>query len=100
MNNEVRSTIVSHLEGMMADGTIKPEGVIGLTKFLDEIIDGINKDTIEILSKKIRDWEETMGDDDKSLYTLGLRQAVDTLRGLFPKHAREYKPLDEEDFRS
>jgi hypothetical protein len=40
-----------------------------------------------------------MGEDDKSLYTLGIRQAVDVLRGDSPTHAKEYKPLDEEDFR-
>ena len=100
MNNEVRSIIVSYLEGMMMNGSIKPEAVPSLTRFLDEVISEVNEELIEELVKKIKDWEDTMGEDDKSLYTLGIRQAVDVLRGDSPTHAKEYKPLDEEDFRT
>lgn len=100
MDNEVRSTIVSYLEGMMMDGTLKPEAVPALTRFLDEVLDGVNDDVINILIAKVKDWEDTMGQDDKSLYTLGIRQAIDVVRGNKPTHAKEYKPLDEEDFRS
>jgi len=99
MNKDVRSIIVSYLEGMMMDGSIKPEAVPPLTRFLDEVTSGINEELIEELVKKIKDWEDTMGEDDRSLYTLGIRQAVDVLRGDSPAHAKEYKPLDEEDFR-
>jgi hypothetical protein len=99
MNNQVRSTIVSYLEGMMMDGSIKPEAVPALTRFLDEVISEGNEDLIKTLVGKIQDWENTMGENDKSLYTLGIRQAVDVLRGDSPTHAKEYKPLDEEDFR-
>jgi hypothetical protein len=99
MNNQVRSTIVSYLEGMMMDGSIKPEAVPALTRFLDEVVSEGNEDLIKTLVQKIQDWEDTMGEDDKSLYTLGIRQAVDVLRGDSPTHAKEYKPLDEEDFR-
>jgi hypothetical protein len=41
-----------------------------------------------------------MDGDDKSLYTLGLRHGVDAIRGLAPTNSKEYKPIDEEDFRS
>ena len=100
MSNDVRSTIVSHLEGLMMNGDIKPEAVPSLTRFLDDVISNVNEDLIETLVGKIKDWEDTMGEDDKSLYTLGIRQAVDVLRGDNFNHAKEYKPLDEEDFRS
>jgi hypothetical protein len=29
----------------------------------------------------VREWEETMGDEDKSFYSLGLRRAIDVLNG-------------------
>lgn len=99
MSKEFRSIIVSHLEGMMMNGSIKPEAVPALTRFLDEVVSGINEDLIKTLVTKIKDWEDTMGDEDKSLYTLGIRQAVDVLRGDKFEHAKEYKPLGEEDFR-
>ena len=55
---------------------------------------------IETLANKIRNWENTMDGDDKSLYTLGLRHGIDAIRGLTPSNSREYKPIDEEDFRA
>jgi hypothetical protein len=99
MNKDARSTIVSYLEGMMMDGSIKPEAVPSLTRFLDDVLNEGNEELIKTLVGKIKDWEDTMGENDKSLYTLGIRQAVDVLRGDSPAHAKEYKPLDEEDFR-
>lgn len=99
MNKDARYTIVSHLEALMRDGSIKPEVVPSLIKFLDDATSENNEKLIKALVEKIKDWEEAMGEDDKSLYTLGIRQAVDVLRGDSPAHAKEYKPLDEEDFR-
>jgi hypothetical protein len=83
----------------MKDGSIKPEVVPSLIRFIDNATSEKNEDLIKTLVQKIQDWEDTMGEDDKSLYTLGIRQAVDVLRGDSPTHAKEYKPLDEEDFR-
>jgi hypothetical protein len=99
MNKDARYTIVAHLEALMRDGSIKPEVVPSLIRFIDNATSEKNEDLIKTLVQKIQDWEDTMGEDDKSLYTLGIRQAVDVLRGDSPTHAKEYKPLDEEDFR-
>jgi hypothetical protein len=99
MNKDARYTIVAHLEALMRDGSIKPEVVPSLIKFIDNATSEKNEDLIKTLVQKIQDWEDTMGEEDKSLYTLGIRQAVDVLRGDSPTHAKEYKPLDEEDFR-
>lgn len=100
MNKDARYTIVSHLEALMMDGSIKPEAVPSLIRFLDDMANENQEELIKTLVGKIKDWEDTMGEDDKSLYTLGIRQAVDILRGDSPTHAKEYKPLDEEDFRT
>jgi hypothetical protein len=54
----------------------------------------------DVLTNKIRNWESTMEGDDKSLYTLGLRHAIDAIKGLEPTNFKEYKPIEEEDFRS
>ena len=100
MNKDARYTIVSHLEALMMDGSIKPEVVPSLLRFLDDVANENTEELIKTLVEKIKDWEDAMGEDDKSLYTLGIRQAVDIIRGDSPTHAKEYKPLDEEDFRS
>jgi hypothetical protein len=99
VNSNARSTIVSYLEELMLGGYIQSEVVPNLTKFIDDVVSKANEEVIKALVKKIKDWEDTMGDDDKSLYTLGMRQTVDVLRGDAPNHAEEYKPLDEDDFR-
>ncbi len=36
------------------------------------------------LTELIKDWEEKMSDDDKTLYSLGLRRALDIVRGDSP----------------
>lgn len=99
MNKDARYTIVAHLEALTRDGSIKPEAVPSLMRYLDDATSENNEKLIKVLVEKIKDWEDAMGEDDKSLYTLGIRQAVDVLRGDLPTHAKEYKPLDEEDFR-
>lgn len=99
MNNEIMSTVITHLETMMIDGAIKPEAVPSLVRFLEDILGGMNEDIIKILTDKVTDWEDSMGENDKSLYTLGIRQAIDVLRGDKFNHAKEYKPLNSEDFR-
>jgi hypothetical protein len=51
-----------------------------------------NKDNalVEIISSLIKDWEEAMGPEDRSFYTLGLRRVIDIIRN------EEYKPLDKD----
>lgn len=36
------------------------------------------------LTDLIKDWEEKMSDDDRTLYSLGLRRALDIVRGESP----------------
>jgi hypothetical protein len=36
------------------------------------------------LTDLIKDWEEKMSDDDRTLYSLGLRRALDVVRGESP----------------
>jgi hypothetical protein len=37
------------------------------------------KEITETLEKMVKDWEEGLGPDDKSLYSLGLRRALDII---------------------
>lgn len=43
---------------------------------------------VEHLKTLIKQWEEVTGQDDTSLYSLGLRHAVDILRGVDPTGIR------------
>jgi hypothetical protein len=73
------------------DASVVPE----LIGFLDEVFDTWEKSIIKELGQKVLAWEAAMGDEDKSLYTLGIRHSIDAIKGL-PQN--EYQPIGE-DFR-
>ena len=95
VNKDVRKVYVDHLQSMVYWKTIDASVVPELLKFLDEVFDTWEKSIIKELGQKVLAWEAAMGDDDKSLYTLGIRHSIDAIKGV-PKN--EYQPIGE-DFR-
>jgi hypothetical protein len=95
VNKNVRKVYVDHLQSMVYWKTIDASVVPELLKFLDEVFDTWEKSIIKELGQKVLAWESAMGDDDKSLYTLGIRHSIDAIKGL-PQN--EYQPIGE-DFR-
>jgi len=95
INKDVRKVYVDHLQSMVYWKTIDASVVPELLKFLDEVFDTWEKSIIKELGQKVLAWESAMGDDDKSLYTLGIRHSIDAIKGL-PQN--EYQPIGE-DFR-
>jgi hypothetical protein len=95
VNKDVRKVYVDHLQSMVYWKTIDASVVPELLKFLDEVFDTWEKSIIKELGQKVLAWESAMGDDDKSLYTLGIRHSIDAIKGL-PQN--EYQPIGE-DFR-
>jgi hypothetical protein len=52
---------------------------------INRILENWEEDIVDRLSGRIRDWEMIMdGELDGTLYTLGLRQAIDVVRGVEP----------------
>ena len=95
VNKNVRKVYVDHLQSMVYWKTIDASVVPELLKFLDEVFDTWEKSIIKELGQKVLAWEAAMGDEDKSLYTLGIRHSIDAIKGL-PQN--EYQPIGE-DFR-
>ena len=95
VNKDVRKVYVDHLQSMVYWKTIDTSVVPELLKFLDEVFDTWDKSIIKELGQKVLAWAAAMGDDDKSLYTLGIRHSIDAIKGL-PQN--EYQPIGE-DFR-
>lgn len=51
---------------------------VNLVSFtVDEHYKDLEKEVVGL----IKDWEEKMGEDDKTLYSLGLRRVLDVIRG-------------------
>lgn len=87
---ELNELIKTHLHNMILDRKIEPESVIQILPFMEEAIANKDNALIETISSLIVDWEEAMGSEDKSFYTLGLRRVIDIIRN------EEYKPLNKD----
>lgn len=80
--------LADRLEGTLVDLVEKQEvsleasGLILTTVNLE--LKNIQQSIIDDLQEKISSWEESMQEDDKSLYSLGLRHALDIVNGVVP----------------
>ena len=90
-----RKMYAEHLQSMVYSKTVDASAVPELIKFIDEAFTNWEKSLVDELGQKAKAWETAMGDDDKSLYTLGIRHSIDAIKGV-PKN--EYQPIGE-DFR-
>ena len=93
---ELRSTIVDNLQNLAYENKITPEVIIEILEHFDRVSDERERDLVRVLSEKISSWEDIVGDEDKSLYTLGVRHAIDLIRGSDPKKPSDYQPLDDD----
>jgi hypothetical protein len=62
--------------------TMESSGLILTTINLE--LKNIQQSMEDQLNQKILDWELAMGEEDKSLYSLGLRHALDVVTGVIP----------------
>jgi hypothetical protein len=96
----MRQAFIGQLENLVYEKQLDPQTMVKIIGSFDSIVRDRELGITDVLTNKIRNWESTMEGDDKSLYTLGLRHAIDAIRGLEPTNFKEYKPIEEEDFRS
>ena len=94
-NKDIKKVVADHLQSMVYWKTMNASAVPELVEFLDEVFLSWEKSLVEELSQKALAWETAMGDEDKSLYTLGIRHSIDVIKGV-PEN--EYQPMGE-DFR-
>ena len=80
MNSELASELYKDVAKALAHPGYRQEDLyIVITKKLQQIED----DLVDELTKMIKDWE-TEVPDDTTLYTLGLRRAIDLIQGNAP----------------
>lgn len=76
--------LTDRLAALAAAGGITPEALVSVIVLVDEEVDGWRSRTAAELKRMAREWEATMGDDDRTLYSLGLRRAIDVVTGIVP----------------
>jgi hypothetical protein len=79
---ELISTIIKDITVAMVNNE-KPS-VEQIAEAVVTPVDAFMKSIEDQLTELIKDWEEKMSDDDKTLYSLGLRRALDIVRGESP----------------
>lgn len=91
--SELKQRFQERITGLIMDGSIQPDKAPELISYLIEVINEREDYLVARLAELVSTWEDSMGDEDKTLYTLGIRRAIDVIR------ETEYKPINGEDFR-
>jgi len=101
MNNkkDLESEFMAYTSSLVGSGQITPDLATELFTVFKRITADRETYLVGGLTEKVLKWESVMGDEDKSLYTLGVRHAIDFIRGIEPTNAKQYKPMDD-DFRT
>lgn len=83
MSVSIRSSLAFEFQKsllpMVAEQLIAPEAAVMLTEKVVEALESYGQEIAEKLQTMITDWESVMDEDDKTLYSLGLRRAVDVV---------------------
>lgn len=76
-----KNNVIIALKGLTSRGGLDPETLIQVLSVLDPVIEEWRSDVIITLERMVKEWEENMGEDDNSFYTLGIRRAIDVISG-------------------
>lgn len=99
MNHKDTTTeLLAYTTSLVGSGQVGPDLATEIFLFCKKLLEERDEYIVNGLGEKVAKWESAMGDDDKSLYSLGIRHAIDFVKGIEPTNAKEYKPMGE-DFR-
>jgi hypothetical protein len=79
--NDFLTRIEPDLKNMLGAGRIDLEVYDQLTRIVTQRFEEWSADVSEDLTQKAKDWEQVMGPEKEGFYSLGLRRAVDRIRG-------------------
>jgi hypothetical protein len=73
--------IKSELRVLLVAGDLTPETLTKVVRILDSEITLVNEAIVSQLKEMVSEWEASMGTDDGTLYSLGVRRAIDVISG-------------------
>jgi hypothetical protein len=82
-SKELASDLTAMMK-VMADEDQWPIKFELVERMVDQVVSSWYDEVDGRLTDLIKTWEDKMGDDDKTLYTLGIRRAQDLFRGQDP----------------
>ena len=77
--SQLTNSIIEQLRQLAQRGEMTPEALMKVHEVIETSIDAWIVSKVNTLEDMIKEWEEVM-DEDKSLYSLGLRRAVDVVQ--------------------
>lgn len=78
--SQLTNNIIEQLRQLAQRGEITPEVLMTVSKVIETSVDNWIVSKIDVLEDMIKEWEQVMDSEDNSLYSLGLRRAVDVVR--------------------
>jgi hypothetical protein len=78
--SSLSKNIMEELRQNVQRGEMTPEALMAVARVIDSNIDGWIQAKTDVLTEMVQEWEETMGSDDKSFYSLGIRRAIDVVQ--------------------
>ena len=74
-------SINSKLRQLVSERAITPESMLRVSQSVQEGISEWTESVTAQITSMISEWESSMGEDDKTFYSLGLRRAIDVISG-------------------
>jgi hypothetical protein len=78
--SQLTNSIVEQLRQLAQRGEMTPEALIKVHEVIQNSVDNWIELKVSTLEDMIKEWELVMDSGDNSLYSLGLRRAVDVVR--------------------
>jgi hypothetical protein len=93
----MKQALTTMLWDMTISSEITPEAYQKIIQKVEGLSNDAILDKVKKLEQMVKDWEESMGDDDKSFYTLGIRRAIDVIVDNDPDILKQLPILEKED---
>ena len=93
----MRSNLITELSAMTVNLEISPEAFQKIKQMVEAESQDVVLDKVKKLEQMVKDWEASMGEDDKTFYTLGIRRAIDVLVDNDPDILKQLPILEKED---
>lgn len=78
--SQLTNNIIEQLRQLAQRGEMTPEALLKVSEVIETSVDSWIVSKVSTLEDMIKEWEEVMDSGDNSLYSLGLRRAVDIVR--------------------
>jgi len=93
----MKSNVITELSAMTVNLEISPEAFQKIKQMVEAESQDVVLDKVKKLEQMVKDWEASMGEDDKTFYTLGIRRAIDVLVDNDPDILKQLPILERED---